>query len=293
MMKSGNKYATAVRDANEQIRIDVKEHKSILDKFKFLKIPFVRGIFAFYDAMLIGSASLNFASSVLVDGVEEEKTKLDKFLENIFGSKAEKIVMNIFMIFSVIFALFIFLFLPLQVGNLVRIVSQNYYIASIFEGIFRLVIFIVYILLISQTKDIKRTFMYHGAEHKCINCLENGYELNVENVMKASSKHKRCGTSFIVIVMLISISFFMFIRVDNVFLKLGTRLLLIPVIAGISYEILSLAGRVDNKLIDVLSFPGLCMQTLTVKEPDEKMVEVAIAATEQVFDWKKYLKDNF
>lgn len=157
----------------------------------------------------------------------------------------------------------------------------------------RIGIFVLYILLISRMEDIRRTFMYHGAEHKCINCIEQGLPLNVENVMKSSKEHKRCGTSFLIIVMLISIAFFMAVRVDSIWLRSLSRIVLIPVIAGVSYEFLRIAGKSNSKLVDILSQPGLWMQALTVKEPSADMVEVAITAVEKVFDWKSYLQENF
>ena len=172
-----------------------------------------------------------------------------------------------------------------------KFISSDVVIALL-EGIIRLAIFIVYILLISLTPDIKRVFMYHGAEHKCINCIEHGLELNVENVRKSSKLHKRCGTSFLIIVMLVSIVFFMFIRVDSKLLRLVLRLILIPVIAGVSYEFIRLAGRYDNPIVDLFSKPGLWMQRITTKEPDDDMIEVGIASVEAVFDWKAWQKEE-
>ena len=163
---------------------------------------------------------------------------------------------------------------------------------AVIEGVIRLGIFIAYVVLVSLVPDIKRTYMYHGAEHKCINCIEHGLELTVENVKKSSKQHKRCGTSFLIIVMIISIIFFIFIQVDSGILRLVLRLILIPVIAGVSYEFIRLAGRSDNKLVNLLSVPGMWMQNITTKEPDEDMIEVGIAATEAIFDWKKWQEEN-
>jgi uncharacterized protein YqhQ len=164
---------------------------------------------------------------------------------------------------------------------------------AILEGCIRIAIFITYIKVISRMEDIKRTFMYHGSEHKCINCLEHGLVLNVENVRKSSKEHKRCGTSFLLIVMVISILFFMVVRVDTIWLRIVSRIVLIPVIAGVSYEVLRLAGTSNSKIMDIVSRPGMWMQGLTTKEPDDSMIEVAIVAVEAVFDWKKYLEENF
>lgn len=164
---------------------------------------------------------------------------------------------------------------------------------AILEGVIRIAIFIAYIKLISRMEDIRRTFMYHGAEHKCINCIEHGMVLNVDNVRASSKQHKRCGTSFLIIVMIISILFFMVIRVDQVWMRILSRIVLVPVIAGVSYEFLRLAGRSDSALVNLLSKPGMWMQNLTTSEPDDSMIEVAIAAVNAVFDWRAYLRENF
>jgi len=197
------------------------------------------------------------------------------------------------MFISILASVAIFMVLPMLLSNIIKARIDNYYVIAIFEGIIRIAIFIFYIKMISRMEDIKRTFMYHGAEHKCINCIEHGLDLNVENVMKSSKEHKRCGTSFIIIVMMISILFFMVIRVDNLWLRAVSRVVLVPAIAGVSYEFLRIAGRSDFWLVNILSKPGLWMQGLTTKEPTPDMVEVAIAAVEKVFDWRKYLKENF
>ena len=183
--------------------------------------------------------------------------------------------------------------LPLLLANFFRRFIPSATVMAVLEGLIRIGIFITYIKLISRMEDIRRTFMYHGAEHKCINCIEHGLELTVDNVRKSSKQHKRCGTSFLLIVMVISILFFMVIRVDTVWLRIVSRIVLIPVIAGVSYEFLRLAGRSDSKIVDFLSRPGMWMQNLTTKEPDDGMIQVAIQAVESVFDWKAYLDENF
>ena len=163
---------------------------------------------------------------------------------------------------------------------------------TVFEGVIRVVIFLLYILLISRTKDIKRTFMYHGAEHKCINCIEHGLELNIDNVRKSSKQHKRCGTSFLFFVMIVSIIFCFFITTDSQVLRIIIRIALLPVIAGVSYEIIRLAGNSDNPVINLLSQPGMWVQNMTTKEPEDDMIEVAIRAVEEVFDWRAWQKEN-
>jgi uncharacterized protein YqhQ len=179
------------------------------------------------------------------------------------------------------------------VASLFKKLTDSYAVIALLEGVLRVLIFVVYILLIGQIKDIKRTYMYHGAEHKCINCIETGLPLTVENVGKSSKVHKRCGTSFLLFVMLISVFFFMFIHIDNIGLRMLSRVVLIPVIAGISYEFIRLAGSTDNPVVNALSKPGLWMQALTTKEPEPDMIEVAIQAVEKVFDWRAYQEENF
>ena len=194
------------------------------------------------------------------------------------------------MVFSMIMAIGIFMVLPMFLSNIFRKFIPSDTVMAVLEGMIRITIFIVYIKLISRMEDIKRTFMYHGAEHKCINCVEHGMPLTVENVRKSSKEHKRCGTSFLLIVMVISILFFMVIRVENVWLRAASRIILIPVIAGVSYEFLRLAGRSNSCVVNASTRPGMWMQALTTTEPDDSMIEVAIAAVEEVFDWKAYLK---
>lgn len=190
-------------------------------------------------------------------------------------------------------AIGIFMLLPAVISNFLKGFISSMFVLSLIEGVIRIGIFVGYVALISRMEEIKRVFMYHGAEHKCINCIEHGLELTVENVMISSKQHKRCGTSFMLIVMVISILFFMVIRVDTLWLRLLSRVLLIPVIAGVSYECLKIAGNSNSKWIDLLSKPGMWLQNLTTKEPTKDMVEVAICAVEEVFDWKTYLKENF
>ena len=192
-----------------------------------------------------------------------------------------------------VMAVGIFMVLPMFLSNIFRKIIPSDTVMAILEGVIRILIFIAYIKLISNMEDIKRTFMYHGAEHKCINCVEHGLPLTVDNVRKSSKEHKRCGTSFLLIVMVISILFFMVIRVEGVWMRAVSRIVLIPVIAGVSYEFLRLAGRSNSCVVNALSRPGMWMQALTTTEPDDSMIEVAIAAVEKVFDWKAYLKENF
>lgn len=293
MMKNKETYATAVRKPDGEIEVQKDSYVSLSDRVKLFSLPFIRGIFSFADSMVLGMKTLTFSASFFEDDEDSEPGKVELFLERIFGEKLEGVIMTGVMIFSVMMAIGIFMVLPLLIANIFRKFIPSPTVMAVIEGVIRIAIFILYIKIISRMEDIKRTFMYHGAEHKCINCLEHGLELNVENVRNSSKQHKRCGTSFLLIVMVISILFFMVIRVDGIWLRIVSRIVLIPVIAGVSYEFLRLAGRSDSKLVNILSRPGMWMQNLTTKEPDDGMIEVAICAVEEVFDWKAYLKENF
>ena len=289
MMRNGGKYSVAVRKTDGEIAVDVQDYKSVIPWKAPMKIPFVRGIFNFVDSLVLGMKTLMFSASFFEDEEEELLTEEEAAKRE----KSEKLIMNLTVAFAVVIAVVIFMVLPYFLSSVVERYTSSRALMTIFEGVIRVAIFLLYIFLISRTKDIKRTFMYHGAEHKCINCIEHGLELNVENVRKSSKEHKRCGTSFLIFVMLISILLFMVIRVDTLWLRIITRVVLIPVIAGISYEILRLAGRSDSPLVNLVSKPGLWMQGLTTKEPDDSMIQVAIAAVEAVFDWRAYLAENF
>lgn len=290
MMKNEDKYSVAVRKPDKEIEIKVEDY-NLGQKFKAIrKLPIFRGVFSFVDSLYLGMSTLMYSASFF-----EEEEDADKELsaeEESKKKKQEDALMAGTVVFSVVLAVAIFFALPYFLSTLFQRFTSSILVISLLEGIIRLVIFLAYIFLISLTPDIKRVFMYHGAEHKCINCIEHGLELNVENVRKSSKHHKRCGTSFLIIVMLISIIFFMFIRVDSKALRLVLRLVLIPVIAGVSYEFIRLAGRYDNPVVDLLSKPGLWMQRITTKEPDDDMIEVGIASVEAVFDWKAWQEEE-
>lgn len=293
MMKNGDRYSTAVRKSDKTIAVMEDKYESLTTKFPILGLPFLRGIFSFVDSLVLGMKTLAYSSSFFEDDENSKPSKFEEKLIQIFGDKLDKVVMGITMFISIVISIAVFMLLPMFLSNIIKLKFDNYYVIAIFEGIIRIAIFILYIKLISRMEDINRTFMYHGAEHKCINCIEHGLELNVENVMKSSKEHKRCGTSFIIIVMMISILFFMVIRVDTIWLRAVSRIVLVPVIAGVSYEFLRIAGRSDFWLVNLISKPGLWMQGLTTKEPTPDMVEVAIVAVERVFDWRAYLEENF
>lgn len=292
MMKNGEQYAVAVRKPDGEIEVDVDTYHSIIHGSRLLKVPFIRGIFNFADSLILGMKSLNFSATFYEDG-EAQETLADKAFNKIFKDRAEKVFSAIVTVFSLVLAIAIFMILPYFLTAQFQDYIRNASLMAIIEGALRILIFVLYVLVISLMKDIRRVYMYHGAEHKCIDCIEKGRPLTVRNVMRSSKQHKRCGTSFMLFVMFVSIILFFFIRVENPVYKVLLRIALIPVIAGISYEIIRLAGKSDNILVRIISAPGMMLQRLTTKEPDESMVEVAIAAVEAVFDWKKYLYDTF
>ena len=293
MMKNGDDYATAVRKPDGEIEVARGRYVSLTEKVKFFSLPFVRGVFSFADSMIIGMKTLTWSAGFFEDDESTEPGKFELWLDRVFGEKLEAALMSLVMVISVVLAIVIFMVFPMLLSRVLHPLIPSETAMAILEGILRILIFICYIKLISRMEDIRRTFMYHGAEHKCINCIEHGMELNVENVRRSSRQHKRCGTSFLLIVMVISILFFMVIRVDNLWLRIVSRIVLIPVIAGVSYEFLRLAGRSESRLVNLLSRPGLWMQGLTTSEPDDSMIEVAIRAVETVFDWRAYLAENF
>lgn len=294
MMRNGSKYAVAVRKPDKTIEVDVQNHKGITNGKKILSLPFIRGMFNFIDSMVLGIKTLTFSANFFEEEeYDTEPGKVEQWLIDKFGDKLEKLIIGFTVTLSVVIAISLFMVLPLFIADLMEkyIPGIGANQVPIVEGIVKIVIFIAYLLLISLMKDIKRTFMYHGAEHKCINCIENGKILTVDNVRESSRFHKRCGTSFLLIVVTISIIFFVCIRTDVIWMRYLTRILLVPVIAGISYEFIKLAGSTDNKFVNLLSKPGMWMQKITTKEPDDDMIEVAIKAVEAVFDWKEYLKE--
>ncbi len=288
MMKNGNKYAVAVRKPNKEIVVETNTLST--KKHPVLNLPIIRGVVAFVDSLSLGMKTLTFSASFYEE--EEEESKFEKKLNEITKGHADGILNGFTMLLAVLLAVGIFVVAPMLLAGFLTAKIENATVLALLEGVFRLLIFILYIVLISRMKDIKRLFMYHGAEHKAINCIENGLPLNVANVRKQSREHKRCGTSFMLTVMVISIIFFIFIRVENTLLRFVVRLLLIPVIAGVSYEFIRLAGRTNNVIVNMLSRPGMWLQALTTREPDDSMIEVAMASVEAVFDWQKFIEKD-
>ena len=292
MMKNKEKYAVAVRKPDGEIDVEVETYQGLAHGSKIKELPFIRGIFNFLDSLILGTRALNYSAS-FYEEEEGKETKFDKAMDKMSGGNGEKLLSGIVTVISIVLAVGIFIVLPYFISSLFESFIRNRSLMAIIEGVIRIALFLLYVWGISAMKDIRRLYQYHGAEHKCINCIEKGRPLTVHNVMRSSRLHKRCGTSFIFFVMLVSIVLFFFIQVDNVAEKVILRILLMPVVAGISYEIIRLAGRTDNIFIKILSAPGMWIQRMTTREPDESMAEVAIASVEAVFDWKKYLQDTF
>lgn len=291
MMKNKEDYAVAVRKTNGEIEVHKDRYTGAAGKVgRLARIPFIRGIFNFIDSLVLGMRTLMYSASFFE---EEEETKPLTKEESEKKEQQEKWMMRGVMAFSIVLAVAIFMILPYFLSGLLKPLIPSYHIRTVIEGFVRIGIFLIYIMLISKTEDIQRTFMYHGAEHKCINCIEHGLPLNVENVRISSRQHKRCGTSFLFFVLAISIILLLLVQVDSVVMRVVVRIALLPVIAGISYEVLRLAGNSDHWLINFLSRPGLWIQKMTTKEPDDNMIEVAIQAVEAVFDWRKYEAEIF
>ena len=290
MMKNGEKYAVAVRKPDGEITVEVEHYAGITEGKVIQKIPFVRGIFNFVDSMILGMRALNYSTSFYDEESSKEAARDSKHVSTSDSSNGAS-VFAIIIAFIMAIGLFVLLptFIASKIGNMIR----NDSLQALIEGGIRIVIFLLYVIGIGFMKDIKRLYRYHGAEHKCINCLEKGRPLTVKNVKRSSRLHRRCGTSFLFLVVFVSVVIFFFIRVDSMWLRLLIRIAMIPVVAGIAYEILRLAGRYDNFLINIISAPGMLIQRLTTKEPDEEMIMVAIASVEAVFDWKNYLYEAY
>lgn len=293
MMRNGDKSAVAVRKSDGTIDVQSVDYKSAIPKNWFTTFPFIRGVVNFVDSMMMGIKSINFSADITMEEEDDEPGKFEMWIKKHFGDKANDLLLTVTMIIAIVMSVGLFVVLPYALSALMGIWIHNKLALSVSEAVMRFVIFIGYVVLIGQMEDIKRLYMYHGAEHKCIDCIEKGRLLTVSDVMRSNRLHPRCGTSFMLYVMAISCILFFFINVSNPLQRLGLRLLLIPVIAGISYELIRLAGRFDNPLTRLLSMPGMALQRLTTKEPTEDMVEVAIKAVEAVYDWKAFLKDNY
>lgn len=338
MMRNGGRYAVAVRTSDGKIAVEVQNCSSKrIQKKKFARLPIIRGVINFFDSLILGMKSLMFSASFFAEETPQEQAEREGKARAKAAAKAEKLktqgkaaqaqkvldkceeklakekgsasagdddedwLMTLTVIFSLVFSIGLFMLLPYFISRWLRGVVGSEMLILIVESIVKLIIFFGYLALISRMKDIQRTFMYHGAEHKCINCIENGLELTVENVRRSSREHKRCGTSFLFLVMVISIIFIMlfsvplfaFFHINTTLWRIVLRLALLPVIAGVSYEFIQLAGRTENKIITLLSRPGMLLQHMTTKEPDDSMIEVGIASVEAVFDWRRFENEQF
>ncbi|MBR2766305.1 MAG: DUF1385 domain-containing protein [Blautia sp.] len=301
MMRHKDKYAIGVRRPDKEIEVKVEDYHSVFGKSPILRKPLIRGVVSFVDSLVVGTKCLMYSAEIAGDEEDEEENKKQKELTQEERDKkkkkeerAFKALLYVTVAVSIVLSIGAFMLLPYAIASLLRKVGAGEALVTVAEAFVKLALFLGYMVLISRMKDIQRTFMYHGAEHKCINCVENGLPLTVENVMKSSRKHRRCGTSFLFLVMLVSICLhFVFILVPSYRARLFGRLLMVPVVAGISYEIIQWAGRTDSRLARIMSMPGFAMQRLTTKEPTADMAEVAIAAVEAVFDWRAYLKEEF
>ena len=314
MMKKDDRYAIAVRTPSGYVDVTIEEYESFVPSKLLHKIPFIRGIFNFIDSLILGIRTLNY-SATFFEEPDKKKARekrdrkyrgaaKEKFIDRLLGDNADKILSALTVVLSLAFAIVLFMLVPYFLSQLFRVFIVNNTVIAILEGILRVLIFVLYVVAISAMNDIKRVYKYHAAEHKCINCLESGKILNVENVRKSSRLHKRCGTSFMFFVVFVSIILFMFIRVEDPVMRVVIRLLLLPVIAGISYEIIRLAGKFNNPVLNLLSALGMMLQRLTTCEldgalvksdttgktfKDDDIIEVAIAAVDHIFDWKAYL----
>ena len=300
MMRHKDKYSIAVRRPDKEIEVKVEDYKCIFGKARIWRKPIIRGMVSFIDSLVTGTKCLMYSAEIAGDEEDEEETRKNAALspEELKAKKkkedkAFKALLYVTVAVSIVISVAAFMLLPYALASLCRKVGASEVVVTIVEAFVKLGLFMGYMILISRMKDIQRTFMYHGAEHKCINCIENGARLTPENVKNSSRYHKRCGTSFLFFVMFISIVFFIFIRVDNTALQILIRILLIPVIAGVSYEVIRWAGKNDNAFVRVLSKPGMWFQKLTTREPDMDMIEVAIRAVEEVFDWRQFIAEYY
>ena len=301
MMRHKEIYSVAVRRPDKEIEVKVEDYKSVFGKSAIWKKPLLRGVAGFVDSLVIGTKCLMYSAEIAGDEEDEEEKKKNEGLtaEELEKKKQKedklfKLLLYVTVAISIVISIFAFMFLPYTLASLLRRVGATEFLVTIVEAFIKLALFMGYMVLISRMKDIQRTFMYHGAEHKCINCVENGHPLTVENVMQSSRFHRRCGTSFLFLVMLVSIFLhFIFVLVPVFWVRLVGRLLMVPVVAGVSFEIIQWAGRSNSACANFFSKPGLALQKLTTNEPTADMAEVAIKAVEAVFDWRTYLKEEF
>ena len=282
MMQSSNYRAIAVRKNNGEIELKKEKIKSWVKDKKIDKIPFLRGSFILIETMIQGMKSLNYSSEFFLEEDEDDEDMIDRLMKKIFKDRANDAIMLVSFILAMFLSIGLFILIPTTLCGLFSSVIKNNIVLNLIEGLIRITILILYMLLISMNQDIKRTFMYHGAEHKTIYCYENDLELTVENVRQFTTLHPRCGTNFLFIVMATSIILFSFFGWPNILLRVAMRILCIPIVAGISYEIIKFLGKYDNILSKIVAYPGMLLQRITTKEPDDAQIEVAIKALKAV-----------
>ena len=287
LMRGPKRQAIVCRTADGLVE-KVDELKLIKDRYPILGVPFIRGCAIFLDSMVKGMQALTYSASLVPLEQQGEPDKLDKWIEDHFpADKAQKLIIGVAVVLGIALSVLLFIFLPALIVGWVKALTQSYVVRNLSEGLVRVVILIGYMKLVSGMGDVKRLFSYHGAEHKTIFCYEHGKELTVENVRPESRFHPRCGTSFLLVVVLVSILVNSVVRVSNTFARVGCHLMLLPVVVGISYEINRAVGRHDNAFTMILRQPGLWLQHLTTREPDDSMLEVAITALKAVIPQEK------
>ncbi|ALB48238.1 peptide chain release factor N(5)-glutamine methyltransferase [Clostridium beijerinckii] len=293
MMRGSKNFATAVRTPKGNIEIDFKDNRPVTKKYPILNIPFLRGFFVLVESMKVGMESLNYSASFLEED-NEEPSKFEKWLDDKLGERANSVLMAITMFISFLFAIGLFVALPTGIASVFKGAGISNVMLNLIEALIRIVILLLYMFSISKLNDIYRVFQYHGAEHKTIFCYEAMEELTVENVRKQSRLHPRCGTNFLFLVMFVSIIVFSFTGWGGIIERLALRIILIPVVTGISYEIIKWLGKNDSMLAQIIAYPGLKLQLLTTKEPDDSQIEVAIAslkAAEGIKDPNKNIEE--
>jgi len=289
MMRGAKSFAIAVRNIDTQeVSVTLKPRKQNTNKL--LKLPIIRGVYGFIDSMITGMKTIyDSAEMAGFDDLEEENpSKFEKWLTDKFGDKLLEVIIVFAVVIAVIVSVLLFMVLPTFLAGFAEpVIGERFWIRSIIEGLTRLGLFMIYIVLISKMKDVNKLFAYHGAEHKTINCHEAGEELTVENVKKHSRLHKRCGTSFLLIVMIVAMVVFFFIQTNTIWLRVLSRILLVPVIAGASFEIIRFAGRHEGRIVNIISAPGMWLQRITTAEPDDAQIEVAVTALVSVIEGKE------
>ncbi len=284
MMKGSDNLAMAVRKSDGEIVVK-KEPVSRMEKSSLYKVPIIRGVIAFINSMVVGVRAITYSAEIFEEiDSEEEKSKFEKWLEDKFGDKTDDIITYLSVALALAMSIVIFMFIPTFLINFLKNIFTNQIVLSGFEGILKIFMFIGYIILISRIKEIKRVFQYHGAEHKAIHCYESGKALTVENTREFTTLHPRCGTSFLLIVMVLSIVLFSFLGWDSPVQRVAMKLMLMPLVAGISYEVIKKAGKSKSKIVCAISYPGLMLQKLTTNEPDDKQIEVALVALKSILE---------